>query len=261
MYVKVFSQILESSLSVDYEQRHIFMDLLVLADRTGVVDMTLEAISRRINVPVDMVSRNIKKLEIPDQESRSDEQEGRRLVLLDEHRDWGWQIVNYEHYRDLVDLEALRVANRERKRRQREKERQSRDVLNGHKMSRNVRDSHAPSQKVTPSESYSVSNSDPKEKEREMSLPVRVTQNGTEDLSLSSEVLPKPKPKLEARPKSWAEFLAFCQSRGLSENDSEYLYSHWQSNGWRTGKQEIKSWKHAVQTWKAGGFLPSQKPK
>jgi hypothetical protein len=145
MYAKVFSQILDSSIAVDYEQRHLFMDLLVLADREGVVDMTPEAIGRRLNVPMDIVIENLLKLMEPDPDSRSDEQEGRRLVLLDDHRDWGWQIVNYAFYRDMKDADALRAANRERKRRQRERERlrQSSDVLDSHNGSRAVRDCHS----------------------------------------------------------------------------------------------------------------------
>jgi hypothetical protein len=154
MYVKVFSQILESSISVDYEQRHIFMDLLILADREGVIDMTHEAIARRLNVPESLVSDNIAKLEQPDPKSRSEEHDGRRLVRLADHRDWGWRVVNYGFYRDLVDAETLRIANRERKREQRAKEkaarlRLSKAVHNGHAMSQIVRDSHNGSQKVT----------------------------------------------------------------------------------------------------------------
>jgi hypothetical protein len=144
MYAKVFSQILDSSIAVDYEQRHLFMDLLVLADREGVVDMTTEAISRRLNVPEPLVRSNMLKLMEPDPESRSDERDGRRLVLLDDHREWGWQIVNYAFYRDMKDADALRTANRERKRRQRERERLrlSTDVLDSRNGSRSVRDSH-----------------------------------------------------------------------------------------------------------------------
>lgn len=165
MYVKVFSQILESSISVDYEQRHIFYDLLVLADREGVIDMTLDGISRRLNVPQEIVARNIAKLEAPDPESRSDEADGRRLIRLAEHRNWGWQIVNYGFYRDLVDAETLRIANRERKRdwRARDKARKngmSNGVLDSHSMSQNVRDSHAGSQNVPLSEAEAFSSSE-----------------------------------------------------------------------------------------------------
>jgi hypothetical protein len=60
-----------------------FMDLLVLADETGAVDMTPEAISRRTNVKLEEVIRYIEELSRPDPLSRSREQEGRRSVPLD----------------------------------------------------------------------------------------------------------------------------------------------------------------------------------
>lgn len=114
MYAKVFEQIFDSSISEDYLTRLVFEDLLVLADQNGVVDKTHEAISRRTNVPLDIVKRSIVKLESPDPKSRSQEAEGKRIVRLDDHRDWGWFIVNYEHYRALATEEQKREKTRAR---------------------------------------------------------------------------------------------------------------------------------------------------
>lgn len=122
MFAKIFSQIFDSSIAKDHVVRHVFMDLLVLADRDGVVDMTLDAISRRTNVPEEMVHHAIIELTRPDQASRSKEEDGRRLALLDSHRDWGWQIVNYDHYRNLIDEESRRAYFRDKKREQRKKD-------------------------------------------------------------------------------------------------------------------------------------------
>lgn len=116
LFAKVFGQIFDSSISSDYVVRHIFMDLLVLADHDGVVDMTLDAIARRTNVPEEVVAHAIKKLMEPDEQSRSGHEDGRRIMLLDSHRDWGWQIVNYEHYRQLHNEEARRTYFRDKKR-------------------------------------------------------------------------------------------------------------------------------------------------
>ena len=108
MYAKVFEQIFDSSIAEDWKTRLVFEDLLVLADKNGVVDRTHEAISRRTNVPLDVVQSSISKLEQPDPNSRSKENEGRRLVRLDEHRTWGWMIVNYSYYRSLATEEQRR---------------------------------------------------------------------------------------------------------------------------------------------------------
>jgi len=84
------------------------MDLLVLADPEGQVDMTFEAIARRTNVPGRIIRQSIGKLCKPDVNSRSTEHEGRRLIPLDDHRDWGWQIVNFKGYRSMNDQVARR---------------------------------------------------------------------------------------------------------------------------------------------------------
>lgn len=119
MYAKVFAQIFDSSIAENYEVRHVFEDLLKLADKTGVVDMTTEAISRRTNVPLEKVQFAINELMKPDARSRSHENDGRRLLPLDSHRDWGWIIVNYLHYRAIQDEEARRASWRDAKAKQR----------------------------------------------------------------------------------------------------------------------------------------------
>lgn len=116
VFAKIFAQIFDSSIASDYVVRHVFMDLLVLADRDGVVDMTPDAISRRTNVPEDVVLHSIAELMKPDHKSRSNEESGKRLVPLDSHRDWGWQIVNFEHYRAIRDEESRKTYFRDYKR-------------------------------------------------------------------------------------------------------------------------------------------------
>jgi len=124
MFAKVFSQIFDSSIAEDYKIRHIFMDLLVMADSDGVVDKTPEAIARVANVPLDEVLAALKVLAQPDLKSRTNEQDGRRIVPIDNHREWGWQIVNFQKYRDIRDEEARRIANRSYKRDERARKRQ-----------------------------------------------------------------------------------------------------------------------------------------
>lgn len=112
MFAKVYNQIFASSIAENYTTRHVFMDMLVLADSEGVVDMTLSAIARTTNVPIEVVESAVKELSEPDLSSRSPEEDGRRIALIDSHRDWGWRIINYDHYRSLRDEEARRSYNR-----------------------------------------------------------------------------------------------------------------------------------------------------
>ena len=113
MYARIFEQIFTSSIAKDYEVRHVFMDLLVLADQDGAIDMTLEAIAGETAVPKRIIRRAIKKLCKPDPQSRSEAEDGRRLIPLRLNRSWGWQIVNFEAYKELRDEEARRAYTRE----------------------------------------------------------------------------------------------------------------------------------------------------
>jgi hypothetical protein len=112
MYAKVFVQILDSSIAEDYRVRHIFQDLLILADRDGAVDMTTEAISRRLNVPMELLNMALTALTQPDSHSRSSIEDGRRIIPIDPDRDWGWQIVNFKSYNEIKDDSARRERNR-----------------------------------------------------------------------------------------------------------------------------------------------------
>lgn len=125
LYSKIFSQIFDSSLAEDFMTRHVFMDLIVLADPTGQVDMTPEAISRRTNVPLDVISVSLVNLCKPDPRSRTSAHDGRRLIPLDDHRDWGWQIVNFKQYHGLKSQHSKREYMRTYMQRRREEERES----------------------------------------------------------------------------------------------------------------------------------------
>ena len=109
MFVKVFSQIFDSSIAENYLTRLVFTDLLTLADLNGVVDMTHESISRRTNVPIETVRAAISELEKPDPRSRTPDCEGRRIKRLDEHRDWGWFVVNYGNFRKIAKIGRAHV--------------------------------------------------------------------------------------------------------------------------------------------------------
>jgi uncharacterized phage protein (TIGR02220 family) len=92
----------------------VFQQFIILKNEQGIVDMTPEAIARRTNIPLEIIIEGIKELEKPDKQSRSAEQEGRRLILIDPKRGWGWQVVNFEYYRKLGTHQDKLKADRER---------------------------------------------------------------------------------------------------------------------------------------------------
>lgn len=121
MYGKLFAQMYDGTLATKgpWEALVTFQQFIILADRHGVVDMTPEAISRRTTVPLPIIQAGINALEQPDQQSRSPDEDGRRIVPLDEHRPWGWRVVNYGHYRKIRSEEERREYHREYMRRKR----------------------------------------------------------------------------------------------------------------------------------------------
>ena len=121
MFAKIFEQIFDSSIAEDWQVRHVFEDLLKLCDREGIVDRTPESIARRTNVPLEIVTRALSILEAADPNSRNPEHEGRRIIRISGHRNWGWRIVNYEHYRRITCEDERRARNLEAVQRYREK--------------------------------------------------------------------------------------------------------------------------------------------
>lgn len=109
MYGKIFESIYDSSISEDWQVMIIFQQLIVLCDWHGIVDMTPEAISRRTNIPLEIIQYGLKALQEPDTGSRSPLMQGKRITLLEpEHRNWGWLIVNHEYYRNLQSADDRR---------------------------------------------------------------------------------------------------------------------------------------------------------
>lgn len=102
-----------------------FTNLLAHCDRDGVADIHPRAIAEEVGLPIEQVRAALDVLESPDNESRSPAEEGRRIVRVDEHRMWGWRVVNYGKYRAIRNEDDRRKQNREAQARWREKSKQS----------------------------------------------------------------------------------------------------------------------------------------
>jgi len=113
MYGKVFKQMYRGSLvEAGWEAVVTMQQLIVLADDEGVVDMTPEAISRETTIPLEIIRRGLSQLELPDPNSRTPDEEGRRIVRLSESRSWGWRLVNYVRYRGMASEAGRRDYHR-----------------------------------------------------------------------------------------------------------------------------------------------------
>lgn len=114
MYGKLFASMYEGTLYGHWQAIVTFQQMIVLCDADGLVDMTPQAIAARTSIPLEIIQEGVKILEQPDPYSRTPGEEGKRIALLDDHRPWGWRIINYHVYRDLVMAEDKRRADRER---------------------------------------------------------------------------------------------------------------------------------------------------
>lgn len=147
MYGKVFSSMYDGTLATKgpWQALVTFQQMIVLADKDGVVDMTAHAISRRTSIPLEIIEAGIVELALPDPESRSAVEDGRRIVLLEGHRTWGWQIVNYAKYAALRSAEErreyMRIAQAEHRARVKAAAIASKDVMTSQDKSANVKKS------------------------------------------------------------------------------------------------------------------------
>jgi hypothetical protein len=171
MYGKVFDSMFDGTLASrgPWQALVTFQQMIVLANQDGIVDMTADAISRRTSIPLDIIELGISELMKPDLKSRTPDEDGRRIVLVDDHRDWGWQIVNHAKYQAMRNAaerrEYLRIAQAERRARLKaEREQLSTPVNNVNAMSAKVNTS-------TPTDTNSDSNAIKKRTARATRLP------------------------------------------------------------------------------------------
>ena len=113
-YGKIWESMFDGSLvETRWEAVVTFMLMITFADKDGIVDMTPVSISNRTTIPLEIIEKGLKALEAPDKHSRTDDHDGSRIILLDDHRSWGWRIVNYEKYANAKNMDTLRAHWRE----------------------------------------------------------------------------------------------------------------------------------------------------
>lgn len=51
----------------------------------------------------------------------------------------------------------------------------------------------------------------------------------------------------------------FCAAEGIPDSDAQAMFHKWEGCGWKNGGAAIKDWRSVLRSWRAGGWLPSQK--
>ena len=117
VYTKLYRSIFDGSLYGQFEPLTTFMAMLALANQHGEVDASPERIAGSLGCKLEFVLRGIESLEAPDKRSRTPDEDGRRIVRLNNEdgapRPFGWRIVNYGKYRAIRSEEERRLYKRQ----------------------------------------------------------------------------------------------------------------------------------------------------
>lgn len=132
----------------------------------------------------------------------------------------GWLILNYLMFRERLSTDSQSVKTRERVKKHRDRYRALRNVTS-----------------VTSDHSASASAS--------------VQSVGVESEGGSF--------KSKRRFPTLEEVKLGCAKTGVPESDAIWFWNKCEGNGWTNGGKPIKSWAHTIASWKAAGYLPSQK--
>ncbi|MES2339273.1 MAG: hypothetical protein V4537_14360 [Pseudomonadota bacterium] len=128
-YAKLFGSILQSSIwDLPPEECKVWVTLLALKDRDGLVSASLPGLAHEARLPRDVVQRALNIFLAPDPDSRSPENEGRRIEGV---LGIGWRILNNSRYRDLESIDDRRKKGAERQQRHRDRQRQRREAAAG----------------------------------------------------------------------------------------------------------------------------------
>jgi hypothetical protein len=103
-YVPVFGSIATGSLHGRWPDMGLWLSVLAISDWHGVIDVSHNYIATYTGLPLADVVACMKRFCAPDPDSRTKKQDGARLVLIDEARDWGWKVVNHLAYREKARL-------------------------------------------------------------------------------------------------------------------------------------------------------------
>jgi hypothetical protein len=118
-YTKLFGSILRSTVwRTPPHVRLVWITMLALADRDGVVDSSVPGLADAAGVERAQCEHALALFLAPDPDSRTPDHEGRRIEKVD----GGWRLLNHAKYAEKMSLEDRRAKDAERQRRKRERD-------------------------------------------------------------------------------------------------------------------------------------------
>ena len=104
-FTKLFNTIVTSTIwQEDDQTRIVWITMLAISDAQGLVSAAIPGLANVAKVPVEATRKAVQILEDPDPDSRTEENEGRRIQKVE----GGWQILNYLKYRRMLNEEERR---------------------------------------------------------------------------------------------------------------------------------------------------------
>jgi hypothetical protein len=220
------SSLLDSKRPNEIHTAYVFMCLCTIADPDDNVIESRDVLCAMFRVTRETMDSAVSELEAPDPRSRTKEHEGRRLLRLDARRDWGWHVINRDRYKHLRTTEDRRDY-----------------------MSRLYQDVIKPKRKRH-NKSAVVSNRQQSSAESAQAVGRREEGGGSR-----KETEEKDKDSVRAgrttrqfQKPSAGELTAYCRER-RNRVDPQRFLDHYESNGWKVGRNPMKDWKAAVRTW------------
>ena len=214
MYNKIFHKILDSSIWLEpTPTRIVWITLLAAMDQDGYAHFSaLENLAGRARVTVDEAKAAVECFLAPDENSANPANEGRRI----ERVPGGYMVLNAHIHRQTVNRIVQREQTRERVAKHRAKSKERYTGVTG------------VLPRVTP-RPYTEAEAD--------------TETSTVCKSDTSALTRKKftKPTLE-------EVTEYCKIRQNTINPMAFI-DHYESNGWKVGKNAMKDWQAAVRTW------------
>jgi len=109
-FTKLFDSILDSSIwQESKETKIVWITMLAMADRSGVIEAAIPGLANRAGVTIQEAETAVETFLSPDPYSRTTDYEGRRIEKVD----GGWRLLNHEKFRQKLSAAERKEYQRE----------------------------------------------------------------------------------------------------------------------------------------------------
>lgn len=234
-YTKLFSSIITSTIwSEDDKTRIVWITMLALADKNGEIQGSVPGLARIAGVSVDNTRAAITRFLSPDLDSRTKDDEGRRIEVID----GGWSLLNHRKYRNMAsDADrAEKAAIRQQRKRDKDKRNKVTPASHG---------SHA---SVTPE-----SHQNPQaEAEAEADTKAKMEEKRREDSPPPDFERPTQEKINPKRMVTHEQIMKFAKSQPMPITDEccDAFFDRMEAEGWITPKGfPLADWQPRFRSW------------